>query len=182
MSPCFEEMFALPDDLAAQLLPFVPKFRHALLDLTQLDPDRDEDQDQMRLVLQLMKLARMKRLAEFLAWIAREMARRGWDVPLPLVLLSYNYALHADEAIDLAAIARSLEQLSQYKEPIMSLAQRLKAEGIAIGEARAKVRLLERILEKPATPESVLESLSLEELERRFAELDREYSARFKKG
>jgi hypothetical protein len=71
----------------------------------------------------------MKRLAEFLAWIPREMARRSWDVPLPLILLSYTYALHADEAIDLAGIARSLELHPQHKEPIMSLAQRLQAEG-----------------------------------------------------
>ena len=76
----------------------------------------------------------------------------------------------------------------------MSLAQKLKAEGkaegIAVGiaegktkgKAIARVQMLERILDKPATPESVLESLSLEELARRYAELDREYSVRFKKG
>jgi predicted transposase YdaD len=190
VSPCFEELFELPEELAPLLLPYLPKFRHALLDLTQLDPDRDEDQDQMRLVLQLMKLARLKRLAEWLAWIAVEMARLGWAVPLPLVRLSYNYAIHSDEKIDLPDIARSLALHPELKESIMSLAQKLKAEGqaegrtegIAIGAARAKVQLLERILQKPATAEDALASLSLEELERRYAELDREYSERFKNG
>jgi predicted transposase YdaD len=223
VSPCFEEMFELPAEAAPLLLPYLPKFRHALLDLTRLDPDRTEDQDQMRLVLQLMKLARVKRLAEFLEWLSQEMARHGWDVPLPLVQLSYTYTLHADGAIDLDQIARSLETHPHIKEPIMSLAQKLKAEGreeakaefdslaqklkaegreeakaefdslaqkvkaegkaegIAIGEARAKVGLLERLMEKQPTPESVLDTSSLEELERRYAELDREYGERFKR-
>ena len=64
----------------------------------------------------------------------------------------------------------------------MSLAQRLKAEGRAHGAAIARVQLIERLLEKPVTPEDVLASLSIEELERRFATLEAEYSARFKNG
>ena len=188
VSPEFSDMFSLSAELAAQLLPYVPKFQHALLDLTQTDPDRDEAHDELRLVMQLMRLARRKQVSEFLRWFDREAQRQGWRVPEPLILLSYTYVLHVDAVIDLDEIARSLEHTTQDKEPIMSLAQRLRAEGrnegrnegIAIGEARAKVQLLERLLQKPATTEAEFAALSLEELERRFAGLDAEYAARFK--
>jgi hypothetical protein len=42
------------------------------------------------------------------------------------------------------------------------------------------VRLLERLMQKPATPEDVLAASSVEEFGRRFAALEAEYSARFK--
>ena len=37
MSPCFEDLFDLPEDLREVLLPYLPKFRHLLLDLSQSD-------------------------------------------------------------------------------------------------------------------------------------------------
>ena len=85
--------------------------------------------------------------------------------------------------IDLDEIARSVSHTTQLKEPVMTLAQKLSAEGrnegIAIGEARAKVRLLEKILQEPATSDDVLATLSLDELEQRFAALDAEYKCTF---
>lgn len=58
ISAAFEDLFELPDELAADLLPFLPKFHHALLDLSRSDPDTEEDDTRLRVVLQLMKLAR----------------------------------------------------------------------------------------------------------------------------
>ena len=192
VSPEFSDLFDLPTDLAAALLPYLPKFRHALLDLSQSDPARDETHDELRLVMQLMKLARTKDVAGFLKWFNTEAQRRGWQVSQSLILLSYTYVLHADTAIDLDQIARSLEYTTQHKEPIMSLAQRLKAEGriealiegrsegILLGVARTKVQMLERMLQQPVTSEEAIAALSLVELEQRFIELDAEYTERFK--
>lgn len=188
LSPCFEDLFQLDDATSELLLPYLPKFRHALLDLTQLDPDKDEHDDQLRLVLQLMKLARQKRIGDFLVWIADEMARQGWQVPEPLVLLSYLYAMHTDERIDEAQIARSLQHQPNYKENIMSLAQQLIARGKAEGEAHGatrgawigKIQLLEQFLGLPASAMEAFASMSQEQLASRFAELEKSYNDRFK--
>jgi predicted transposase YdaD len=115
-SPCFEDLFALTRDTAGLLLPYLPKFQHALLDLTQRDPDKDEFHDSLRLVFQLMKLARQKKLADFLHWIAAEMSRPDWEVEEALMLLSYLYTMCVDATIDEAQIAHSLEQKPNLKE------------------------------------------------------------------
>jgi predicted transposase/invertase (TIGR01784 family) len=185
VSPCFEDMFELSDAQAGALLPYLPKFRHELLDLTQLDPDRDEDHAQLRVVLQLMKLARQKRLAEFLVWIADEMQRQGWNVPEPLLLLSYLYAMHADATIDEKQIAHSLEGNPNLKENIMSLAERLIARGEARGEARGtwigKIQMLEQLLDRGVTSEAALHAMSADDLKARFSQLEQDYNACFKK-
>lgn len=54
VSTAFEDLFELPDELADELLPFLPKFHHTLLDLTRFDPDTGEDDTRLRVVLQLM--------------------------------------------------------------------------------------------------------------------------------
>ena len=192
VSPCFEDMFELTKAQASVLMPYLPKFRHLLLDLTQRDPDKDEIHDPLRLVFQLMKLARQKRLADFLQWIAEEMARPGWEVEDALILLSYLYAMSVDVTIDEKQIAHSLEQKPNLKENIMSLAQQLiargEARGIVVGEARGeargvwigKIQLLEQLQGSEITPTVALESLDLPKLEARFIELEQTYSAKFK--
>ena len=58
LSTAFEDLFELPGEIAADLLPFLPKFHHALLDLTRFDPATEEEDTRLRVVLQLMKHAR----------------------------------------------------------------------------------------------------------------------------
>jgi predicted transposase/invertase (TIGR01784 family) len=69
-STAFEQLFELPEDLAASLLQFVPKFHHALLDLTRFDPVGQETEPELQMVLQLMKLARERQLLRFFEWLA----------------------------------------------------------------------------------------------------------------
>jgi len=188
VSTQFADLFELPEELAGALLPYLPKFQHALLDLTQADPAQEETHDELRLVMQLMKLARTKDLAAFLEWFGSEAKRRGWQVEQSLILLSYTYVLHADATIDEAQIARSLEHTQQHKEPIMSLAQRLIARGRQEGRQEGQqkgivigqIQLMEKFLNKEPSSKEALELLSLAELEARFAELEAEYAARFK--
>ncbi len=204
VSPCFEDMFELSDAHARVLLPYLPKFRHALLDLTQSDPDKDEIHDQLRLVFQLMKMARQKRVAEFLLWIAEAMSQPEWEVEEALILLSYLYAMSVDVTIDEKQIAHSLEQKPNLKENVMSLAQQLiargeargEARGIAVGEARGeargialgeargvwigKIQLLEQMMAGAVTTTAELETLDLQKLEERFTVLEQAYAAKFK--
>ena len=183
-SPCFEDLFNLPEAEASVLRPYLPKFRHLLLDLTQRDPDQDEIHDSLRLVFQLMKLARQKKLADFLIWNAREMSRPGWDVEEALVLLSYLYAMCVDAGIDEQQIAHSLEQQPHLNENMMSLAQKLIARGQALGEARGvwigKIQLLEQMTGMEVTTTVAVEALGQEKLEERFAALEQSYAAKFK--
>jgi len=183
-SPCFEDLFDLPEAEASVLRPYLPKFRHLLLDLTQRDPDQDEIHDSLRLVFQLMKLARQKKLADFLCWNAREMSRPGWEVEDALVLLSYLYAMCVDAGIDEQQIAHNLEQKPHLKESIMSLAQKLIARGQAVGEARGvwigKIQLLEQMTGMEITTTAALDTLGQEKLEERFAALEQSYAAKFK--
>lgn len=188
-SPCFEDLFALSEDAAEALLPFLPKFRHALLDLSQRDPDKDEFHDSLRLVFQLMKLARQKKLTVFLQWIAAEMARPDWEVEEALMLLSYLYTMCVDATIDEAQIAHSLEHKPNLKENIMSLAEKLIARGEARGVTRGKaegawigkIQLLEKMMGAESTPSQELEGLGLVELEDRFTALEQKYASQFKR-
>ena len=69
---------------------YLPKFQHALLNLTQCDPDQEERVDELRLVMRLMKLIRTKNAREFLRWFDQEEQRRDWQVPDHLVLRCCN--------------------------------------------------------------------------------------------
>ncbi len=183
-SPCFEDLFALSESLAEVLMPYLPKFRHALLDLSQFDPQRDEPDAQMRVVLKLMKMARAKQLAEFFAWMLDQAS-----LPPELLRKSLLYALHAEPILDVEQIAHTLENNPQLKEEIMSTAAALiakgKAEGKAEGEMRGKVAgkltCLQEILHLPVSSDQELAGLEVAELERRFKELQRQYEEQFKR-
>jgi len=184
VSPCFEDLFALPAPLAEALMPYLPKFRHALLDLSQFDPQRDEVNAQMRVVLHLMKMAREKRLVEFFAWLFDQAM-----LPDELLRKSLLYALHAEPILDLEEIARTLENNPKLKEEIMSTAAALIAKGKAEGKAEGKtwglvmgkLTFLQEMMHLPVSSDQDLEGLEVTELERRFRELQRQYAEQFKR-
>ena len=91
VSTAFEDLFELPEEASAALLPFLPKFHHALLDLTRFDPTTGEDDARLRAVLQLMKLARRKELLRFFQWLAAYSASELPDNLLGLMLLFAGY-------------------------------------------------------------------------------------------
>ena len=69
ISTAFEDLFELPEEISASLLPFLPKFHHALLDLTHYDPACEKDGTRVQVVLPLMKLARQTdQLRFFQGW------------------------------------------------------------------------------------------------------------------
>jgi len=133
-STAFEDLFELPEDLAADLLPFLPKFQHALLDLTGFDPATGEDDTRLRVVLQLMKLARQKELLRFFQWLAGYPAEAFPEHLLGKMLL---YALHTDSDLDVEEIYHKLSTNPELERNTMSVAEKLKAQGRQEGRLQA---------------------------------------------
>jgi hypothetical protein len=181
ISTAFEDLFELPAELAADLLPFLPKFHHALLDLTRFDPETEEDDTRLRVVLQLMKLARKKELLRFFRWLARFSAR---DLPDSLLGLMRLYALHSDSDLDAKKIYHTLSSNPELEKNTMSVAEKLKAEGRVEGRVEGlwigKIQAFEEFLDCPVSPNSTLAAMSLEKLEARHRDLHHEYEMRFK--
>jgi predicted transposase/invertase (TIGR01784 family) len=182
VSTAFEDLFELPEDIAQVLLPFLPKFHHALVDLTRFDPATGEEDTRMQVVLQLMKLARQKDLLRFFQWLAGFSAA---ELPESLLGKMLLYALHSDSGLDAEAIYTSLSSNPALEKTTMSIAEKLIAQGLSQGLSQGlwlgKIQSLQEFLGQSVTPREELELLETEELERRHACLHREYEARFKR-
>ena len=180
VSTAFEDLFEFPDELAEDLLPFLPKFHHALLDLTRYDPERGENSHDLQTILQLMKFARMKQLLSYFEWYATKNVIIGET----LLARQLIYALHVDSDLDVEQIYRSLASNPQLSKNTMSVAEKLIATGIATGRSQGywygRIESLEEFLDLPQSPRETLELLTVAELEARHQELHREYQRRFK--
>ena len=194
----FADLFELPEDLAPALRPFLPHFHHALLDLTRFDPAAEEADTRLRVVLQLMKLARQKELLRFFQWLAGFSATELPDTLLGLMLL---YALHADSDLDAEKIYHNLSNNPELEKNTMSVAEKLIAqgreEGISQGISQGReegisrgresglwigrIQLLEEFLDLPVSSGESLAALSLEELKAMQERLHAEYELRFKR-
>jgi predicted transposase/invertase (TIGR01784 family) len=191
VSTHFEDLFELPQDMAVALAPYLPKFQHALLDLTQFDPATEEHDIQLRSVLQLMKLARQRDLLRYFQWFVSNIAYSLLNHELALKLL--NYALATDSQLDLEKIYLTLTTDNKLKNDMMSIADRLKAEGKAQGKAEGRyegqaegaligrIQSFEEFLDRPISTHEQLSALNTTELEERYQELHREYEVKFKR-
>jgi len=186
ISTSFEDLFEIPADLVADLLPFLPKFQHALLDLAQCDPASQEDDTRLRVVLQLMKLAREKELLLFFQWLAGIPAS---DLPDNLLGLMLLYALHVDSDLDAKQIFNKLSTNPELEQSTMSVAEKLKAEGRMEGRMEGqekglwigKIQTLQEFLDMQVGSRESLEIMPLGELEALQQELLRDYETRFKR-
>ena len=186
-STTFEDLFQLPEKLATDLLPFLPKFHHLLLDLTHFDPETQEHDTRLRVVLQLMKLSRQKELLRFFQWLAGFPAHEFPDNLLGLMLL---YALHSDSNLDAKGIYLTLSTNPELEKTAMSVAEKLKAEGrlegisqgISQGLWVGRIQSLQEFLQISIDSCETLEVLTLKELQIKHAALHQEYQVRFKHG
>lgn len=186
-STAFEDLFGLTDETRGALLPYLPKFHHALLDLTRFDPAVDEDNTRLRAVLQLMKLAREKQLLRFFQWLSDFPAD---ELPEALIGPILLYAMHSDSDLDVEKIYHTLSSNPELEKNTMSVAEKLiakgrvegRVEGLDKGSWRGKIQAFEEFLGKPITPAAVLDALSFAELEDRYSMVHREYEVRFKRG
>jgi len=124
------------------------------------------------------------------------------QIPDPLLARLLLYALHADSDLDVEEIYRNLSGNPQLEQRAMSVAEKLRAQGLKQGleqgleqglqrgraEGRAaglwigKIMALEEFLGLRQTSWEDLELLPLDELEARHGRLHRDYEARFKGG
>ena len=181
ISTAFENLFELPEEIAASLLPFLPKFHHALLDLTRYDPASGENDTRMQVVLQLMKLARRKELLRFFRWLA---GFPSHELPDNLLGLMVLYALHSDSDLDAEKIYHSISTNPELEKNAMSVAEKLKAEGRVEGSVEGlwigKIQTLEEFLALEVSCDETLGALNLGELEALHQRLHSAYEARFK--
>jgi predicted transposase/invertase (TIGR01784 family) len=205
VSTAFEDLFQLPEELAG-LLPFLPKFHHALLDLTRYDPDQDRDESQLRCVMQLMKLARERQLSRYFDWLVGTAAESLPEGLLKTILL---YALHTDSDLDVEKIYHKLSPNPELKNNAMSVAEKLIAEGLEKGRVEGlaegqekglkkglekgrvegqqkglwigKIQTLEDFLGMGPRTSEVLDPLSVAELAAMHQGLHCEYERRFKR-
>lgn len=193
VSTRFFDLFELPRDLEDVLRPFLPDFQHALLDLTRFDPANEEHQPQIKVILQLMKAARDKKLIEFFEWLG------SGDVEVTLLLREdlfrrcLLYAVHIDINLDVESISRSLSSSPKLQHEAMSLAQKLRQEGrqegrdegIILGQTRGewagKIQMLEKFLNLDVTASSTLAAMEITALSALYDVLEQQYNSRFKK-
>lgn len=190
----FEDLFSLPENLADDLLPYLPKFSHALLDLTQFDPGSEQDDARVKIILQLMKLARQKDLLRFFRWLAEFPSHELPDDLLSKMLL---YVLYADSNLDAEKIYPTLTSNPELRRNTMSIAEKLIAQGhmagltegisqgitqgISQGRWVGRIQALQEFLDLPVAEADSFEGLSLAELESMHQRLHQEYELRFKR-
>lgn len=180
----FADLVVLPSNLASSLAPFIPKFSHALLDLSQHQPKDEESDDQLRVVLQLMKMARDHQSLDFLAWMASQVTR----LPERLLRVSILYALHIEETVDVEAIFHTLNSNPELQSTTMSLAQRLINQGLDRGMEQGrdlgvwigKIQFLQEMMGVQIDEQRTLALRSLDELKQQFDALQAAYNDRFK--
>jgi hypothetical protein len=161
VSTHFADLFDLPPHLATSLGPYLPKFQHALLDLSQYDPDQAENQGNISLVLQLMQLARLKRALQFFALAAVRVIVAVTPPDFINRLLTYGYRI--DARLDVEDLKHTLTANPELKTQAMSL------------------QLLQHLMGKPVSTDAALASLSASELRDRFVALEKAYNAKHKK-
>ncbi len=176
-STAFEDLFDLTDEQKPDFLPYLPKFNHILLDLTQYDPSASEDDNTQQVVLQLMKMVRLNKLAEYYGWLAETRREPLPDALLGRILL---YSINTDSNLDLDQIYHQLSANPELKERVMSLAEKLYYEGEETGRIQGAIQTIEKFLGKPVTATSILCDKSPQELQSIKAALEQEYESRFK--
>ncbi|MEI6676680.1 MAG: Rpn family recombination-promoting nuclease/putative transposase [Verrucomicrobiota bacterium] len=180
----FADLFALPDDLTSVLGRFLPKFQHALLDLSSFDPASEEHDAKNRIVLQLMKLARERQLRRFFDWLTAEILPSVHELPESLFKKLLLYAFCTDSDLDREEILDNLMAIPETKNAAMSIAEQLRAEGRAEGRSLGlwvgKIQMLQDLMGLKVTPHDDLAKLGNAKLEEVFNELHRQYNVRFK--
>ena len=171
VSTRFEDLFDLPSPLADLCAPYLPKYEHLLLDLTQYEPASEEKHEINRLLLECMKQARAKKVLEFLLWMTTQRPRTVDD----LVRLCMLYLWNTDRGLDPEAIKSHLPE-SYAKEQIMTIAAKINAEG----QAQGRLKLLQELMGLPVSSDEDLAGIDLPELQRRFQLLQQQYAAQFK--
>jgi hypothetical protein len=141
---------------------------------------------QLRSVLQLMKMARQRDLLAYFEWFVKEMTYGLLNHGLAMKML--NYALTTNSDLDLEKIYLTVSSNPELQNDMLSIAEKLKAEGKAEGRLEGErrgdfigsIRSFEKFLGMSISSREALGQLSATELEVRYGTLNGEYELRFK--
>ena len=119
------------------------------------------------------------------------------EAPIRLLRLSLLYAFHAEPTTDTEALAKQLQRSQSLKAEVMSAAEKLiakgevdgraegTAQGIAIGmlkgEALGRIQMLRKIVDLPEFSFSEIATMSHDDVEASFGELEADYNRQFKR-
>lgn len=182
----FEDLFRLPKEMRPAMWDYIPKFRHALLDLSKAEPMSEEENVRVRIILELMKRVRQKpearRLLAFFAQLAEVLLEH--PQPTQLIQRMLTYVWTVDDTLDVEMVARTIDVNPEFKNTVMTIAEQLMAKGEAKGEARGawigKLQLLEHLMGLPQTTSEAFSGVEVAEMERRYWDLQSKYDAQFK--
>jgi hypothetical protein len=186
VSTCFEDLFKLPEELKAELLPYVPKFRHGLLDLSRPEAIRDGLDPKVEVILRLMKAAREKGALAFFEWLAEASEEIQEVLQAPFVRMLLVYILNTHERLDVIEASRLLVRRNpNIQDSIMTFAQELRQEGTREGLGKGawigRILQLEELMGEPQTLQAELEEKTVAQLQARFQALQALYNARYKR-
>jgi len=174
----FAELFgAVPEPLR----PYIPSFRHALVDLAPIDDRTLSIEVRLRAFLKALKYSRRPDLLNCIALVLAEAPELN-DKDLFVIL---TYLNKAPIARNYKAMHETLEQLvPDRKEKIMGwftddFYEKGLAEGEAKGEARGEAKILARLLEKRfgALPDLIRHQITSADVERIEAWVERAFDA-----
>src|SRR5262249_40301579 len=127
VSAKFSDLFDFPQGLRAALGRFVPNFEYVLIDLDSLAFDKMPGNDEVRLVLGLMKAVMEKRLRATTDWLMEHLRPIDSEELLDVVLA---YVFDADSTLSLKEFEEKLHSANNPKatRSFMSIAERLQRE------------------------------------------------------
>jgi hypothetical protein len=189
--PNFESMFGLDSlhpELRELLLPYVPKFQHGLLDLSQPNVLTETDAPKLDIALHLMKAAREGTVRQFFQWLVAEGPKYLRELDIRFFQTMLVYAWNVDEQLDVQEVVRQLAVQPELKRKAMTIADQLRKEGHLKGREEGreqgewigKVQLLQQLMQEAQSRE-VLEEMSVAKLKKTFRALEKRYNQRFKR-
>ena len=192
VSTQFSDLFgdANDEETAADLtevLPYLPKFEHCLLDLSQAHPETEMQDMTLKATLLLMQYARRAvGLEQVFQWIDTNYADIDPDQFRDLLV----YAWNVDNDLDVEKLLRDTLTHQDLRTTAMTVAAKLIAQGEARGETRGETRgkaagrlvgsitTLEGVLKLPQTSLEILESMSLTDLDAKLQALQQQFQSR----
>lgn len=125
----------------------MPRFAHVLIDQSGLDPKQVQGGIRARILQLLMFAAYHEPIREALGLAAALLAQLPETGGINYVRVFIRYLAATQEEKTVEAFAVAVEQYTPQKgRKIMTFAQQLFQEGKLVGEIRAKIELIEKLL------------------------------------
>ncbi|MCE7986763.1 MAG: hypothetical protein DYG89_36780 [Caldilinea sp. CFX5] len=152
---------------------FVPRFAHVLIDQSGLDPKQVQGGLRARILQLLMFAAYHEPIREALQLAAQLLAQLPETGGINYVRVFVRYLTATQENKTVEAFAETVAQyVPQKGQKIMTFAQQLLQEGEMIGEIKAKIEMIEKLLRAGVSWATIEQAMEINA--RQFVELKQE--------